>query len=246
MWSIAYPLLKKYGFKATVFLVPGRIKYRNKYYPNLEDVWVGKANMQEVLERDHSDQPFATWEEVKTMHESGAFDFESHTFDHSLVFTSPEIIDFVNPVILSRYHLFEFPRIRCGEKEDQAQNLIRLGTPLYTTSSRMSDSLRYIDDSRFRRECIRYVEENGGEEFFKEEQWRRKLFRIMKNFGKNGSRGRYETKEEQIKAITFELDKSRKLIEEHLPGKAVRHLAYPWGGRKYFVSEDIHRDWLYN
>ncbi|MFQ5787728.1 MAG: polysaccharide deacetylase family protein, partial [Thermodesulfobacteriota bacterium] len=121
VWSIAYPLLKKYGFKATVFLVPGRIKYRNKYYPNLEDVWVGTANMQEVLERDHSDQPFSTWEEVKTMHESGAFDFESHTFDHSLIFTSPEIVDFVNPAILSRYHLFEFPRIRCGEKEGQAQ-----------------------------------------------------------------------------------------------------------------------------
>ena len=40
--------------------------------------------------------------------------------------------------------------------------------------------------------------------------------------------GRYETASEQREAIRHELADSRDEIEQNLPGKRVRHFAYPW------------------
>ena len=51
LWTVAYPLLKKYGFKATAFIVPGVIKESDVLGRNLEDAWSGKATMKQVLER---------------------------------------------------------------------------------------------------------------------------------------------------------------------------------------------------
>jgi peptidoglycan/xylan/chitin deacetylase (PgdA/CDA1 family) len=54
VWTQGAPILKKYGFQATAFIIPsflGRPKY-------------------------------LTWEQVKLMHQSGLFDIQSHTLTH--------------------------------------------------------------------------------------------------------------------------------------------------------------------
>jgi hypothetical protein len=227
-WTTLYPLLKKYDFRATVFLVPGRITNRKDYLPNLEDVWSNRASMNDIYSRDNSNTPLATWEEIRIMHESGLVDFESHTHDHSLVFTSPAIVDFVNPKILAQYHPFEFPIIR--KDETKVERINQLGMPLYTTKPRMSDELRYFDDSELREACKNYVKERGGVLFFKKKNWKKELFQYVKMYQADSSfSGRYETKEQQKKAITFELQKSKQMIEEKLENKIVQHICYPWG-----------------
>ncbi|MFH1761965.1 MAG: polysaccharide deacetylase family protein [bacterium] len=60
LWTVAYPLLKEYGFKATAFIIPGCIGTARKKYP------------------------VVSWEEVKIMHEDGIMDFQSHTLNHDL------------------------------------------------------------------------------------------------------------------------------------------------------------------
>ena len=55
-YEYAYPILKKYGFKATIFL----INDFTGVYPN-----------------------YLTWEQIREMQDSGLIDFESHTMTHA-------------------------------------------------------------------------------------------------------------------------------------------------------------------
>jgi len=38
LWSVAYPILKKYGLNAISFIVPFRLQDEKRCYPNLEGV----------------------------------------------------------------------------------------------------------------------------------------------------------------------------------------------------------------
>jgi len=229
VWSVAYPLLKKYGFKATVFLIPGRIKEGEAINLNLEDVWSGKASLEEVEGRDQSHEWLATWKEIGVMHNSGIVDFQSHTLHHSLIFTSGNIVDFVSPQAFAQFHPFEFPLTEERACSDD-HGAPKLGTPLYSSTPRMASALRYFDDEELREGCIRYVEENGGEAFFKDKEWRRGLRCFMGDYEKNhGQKGWYETIKEQELAMLHDLKKSKEMIESRLPGKVVQHLCYPWG-----------------
>ncbi|ARA94450.1 hypothetical protein AWN76_015665 [Rhodothermaceae bacterium RA] len=227
MWGVAYPLLCKYEMRGTVFLVPGRIRHRTARRPNLADVWAGRASLEAVCGYDHGDEPFATWEEIAEMHASGCMDFESHSLDHSLVFVSPRIVDFVRPALLKQFHLFEFPRIRTGP--EAVEDIDRLGMPLYETRPRLAGIPRYRDDPEVRRRCVAHVQDHGGEAFFERPTWRRELKAVVHACRERGLQDGYESLEECREAIRFDLEQSRRLIDEHLPGKHTRHLCYPWG-----------------
>lgn len=230
VWSVGYPLLNKYGFKATVFLIPGLIKHRKRYHSNLDDVWAGQASIGEITRRDCSEEPFTTWDEIETMHESGVIDFQSHTLTHSLICISPAVVDFLNSFCISKYHQFEFTMIRGPAAEGNGQVKGKFGAPIYAAEPRMSGRLRYTGDPRLDERCIGYVEENGGEMFFGRKDWRRMLRCIVEEYRiHNSISEKYETVGERDRAIMYELAESKKVIEEHLPGKKVCHLSYPWG-----------------
>lgn len=230
LWSVAYPLLKKYGFIATAFVVPGMIEDGGTYQPNLEDVWAGRAEIEEVVRRDLSDSPLCTWNEIQIMQKTGVVDFHSHTLDHALIFTSPTIVDFVNPYSISKFHVFEFVIFRGHDITDTGYKIPRLGTPMYTSAPKMSGALRYVDDLGLTETCIDYVEKNGGEGFFEYKNWAKTLRHVVKDYKKNQpSRQRYQTKVEQHRDIFFDLSKSKEKIEEYLLGRTVKHLCYPWG-----------------
>jgi peptidoglycan/xylan/chitin deacetylase (PgdA/CDA1 family) len=38
LWSVGFPLIKKYDARIVVFLSPGRIEYRDRYRPNIDDL----------------------------------------------------------------------------------------------------------------------------------------------------------------------------------------------------------------
>ena len=98
VWTVAFPLLKKYGLKATCFLITGCIAENDhRVRPTLEEYWKGEATLKDVLCMAPTEEALATWNEIKIMHESGVIDFQSHTMYHSLVFTSDKVFDFVHP-----------------------------------------------------------------------------------------------------------------------------------------------------
>ena len=64
LWSVAYPMLKKYGMKATAFIVPGKIS-SGRIGLSLQDYWDGNEEaFAKAVNRDDSENLFVTWEEV--------------------------------------------------------------------------------------------------------------------------------------------------------------------------------------
>lgn len=210
LWSIGFPILKRYGLKITIFLVTGRITDGRKGM-NLEDLPAARCAEEEVVSRDASENPLLTWDEVQEMHQSGLVDFQSHSHTHSLVCKSPRILDFVHPGLLRSYGMLELPTTRLGE-------------PLYESAPRLSDVRRFSPDPRTAEACA-LLAEGRGPDFFLSPGWRVTLREIAFRQPVQGS---YESEAERAEAVRFELTKSRRTIEARLPGKEVRHICYPW------------------
>lgn len=220
VWSIVHPLLKRHGLRATCFVVPGRIEDAAAVRPTLEDVWQGRASLAEVVSGDGP--PLATWPEIAAMAASGVIDIQCHSFDHRLVFTSPKIVDFVSPQALAAFHPFEFAMF--------AQQPPPLGSPIHTSAPRLGASRAYRPDPEIAAICVAQVEEEGGVAFFDRPDWRRRLLaRVGEHRSARPLAGSYESEEERRVAIATDLRRAKAAIEARLPGKRVRHLAFPWG-----------------
>jgi hypothetical protein len=230
VWTVAFPLLKKHGLKATCFLIPGCIPEGDgRVRPNLEDYWNGEATLEEILRLDGEDPSLATWQEISIMHDSGVIDFQSHTMYHSLVFTSNQIFDFMHPGYNTHFYGNIHVPIYTIEGDDILTRDPILGMPIYSSTPRMSAYQRYFDDEELRNRCVETVAKEGFDQFFLQKNWRKKLYEVVSNFRKNMRvKERYETPEMRDRAVIEELSLSKKVIEERLPGKIVRHLCFPW------------------
>lgn len=228
IWRVAYPLLKKYGYHAVSFIIPGLIIENISYYPNLEDLWNGLAKAEDVSGRIGNRDPLCTWAEIQRMHESGVIDFQSHTMYHSLIFTSPVIDDFMNPSFECYMKNFNVPLFQDAGIDNIERNA-DLGMLIYKNEPRFSDKLRYFDDEELRKKCVDYVRINGGESYFKKKNWRKGLLGIVGEYrNKYGELGHYESEEEQKEILYKDLCESKQTIEEKLSGKIVNHICYPW------------------
>ncbi|PJF40381.1 MAG: hypothetical protein D6737_03735 [Chloroflexi bacterium] len=223
LWTIAYPLLKKYEMRAVCFLVPGAMTAEG-VRPHIGDA---PEQIDDLANADVGDAPVITWAETRLMHESGIIDFQSHTRDHALIYCGPEIVDFANPHSDYGYGGYALPLRRCHGED--VRDIPALGTPIYRSMPRMGAARRYYDDERLRQACVAHVAENGGAQFFERGNWRDTLSAFVKRYRhEHGDDGRYESPDEQRAAIHDSLVSSKQMIEEHLPGHIVRHLCYPW------------------
>jgi peptidoglycan/xylan/chitin deacetylase (PgdA/CDA1 family) len=230
VWTSAFPLLRKHGFRATVFLIPGKIRQGGEPRPTLEDVWAGRARAEDIGDADRGSEPLATWREIETMSAAGVIEFESHTLHHGLVFTGPRLTGFVTPEALRRYHPFEFSFAHLFEDSNVGGvTPPPLGTPIYASAPRCAAERRFLDDPRLREACIGFVESHGGEAFFLGDGWRSELPRFVDTWrAQHGIGEHYETPEERHRALLRELRISKEMIEDRL-GRPVRQLCYPWG-----------------
>ncbi|MEN8205337.1 MAG: polysaccharide deacetylase family protein [Pseudomonadota bacterium] len=230
IWSVAYPLLEKYGFRATVFLIPGRISASTKSLPNLKDVWASEATLEEIDARDESSRPFLTWEEVRRVHETGVIDFQSHGMEHRQVFIGPDIVDFVRPENIRKYTFFQFSMFDELDLKNPDKTVLEPGSPVYQSAPRLSDNPRYHDDDRLKKACIDFVRNEGGAVFFEGKDWRTRLEAVVSQYRSSHlPEERIESLEEQRQAMLLEMHESKEQIEKNLPGKVVRHFCYPWG-----------------
>ena len=230
VWTVAWPLLKKYGLRATCYLIPGCIKDAdNRVRPTLEDVWQGTATVDEVMGIHRNEPALATWAEIRIMHESGVIDFQSHTQNHALVPVSDKIQDFVHPGYDPHFYGNIHVPLYTRNGKDVTSREPLLGMPVYQAMPRMQAEARYFDDEDLRTHCVEEVQRNGGQSFFDNRGWKSAMREIVNGYRqKHRSSGRYETPQERDVAITEELTRSRQIIEEQLPGKQVTQLCYPW------------------
>lgn len=230
LWTVAFPILKKYGLRATTFLVPGKMT-SGAPRPTLENYELG--SLETAVDADLSDTPAITWDEARLMSESGLVEFQSHTLDHSLIYYHPQVIDFVHPHSQFGYANYGLPT-RLENGNDHVHCRPALGTPIYRSQSRMSSARQFYDDEGLRQACQELVDQQSGEAFFEHPGWRDRLHRVVAAYrAKHTLNEYYETPEQQRQAIRHSLQRSKDLIEQYLPGTTVRHLCYPW--HKYSI-----------
>jgi hypothetical protein len=228
VWTVALPLLRRFGLRAIVFAIPGRIEDAPGVRPTIED-----PGSTEVLRQDsrprtaaesalHSGAALATWPELRAMHDSGVVDIQSHTRSHAMIFAGDEIAGFVTPSFAREPLLNRPVAVLNDHVEPIAPDA--LGTPLYVRRSRMSDARRYFADPAVADRCRDRVARNGGPEFFSRPGWENELRGVAA-----GAAGTFESDEGRLASIRKELADGRALLNEKLGTTTVRDVALPWG-----------------
>ena len=224
-WVYAYPLLKKYGFKGTIFVNPEFVDPTEEYRPNLEDVWAGKVRSEELISHG-----FLSWRELREMEKTNVMDIQSHGMTHTWYFSGPEIIDFRHPG--DPYVWMNWNKdISTKHKYliENQEDLVELGAPVYQHEKSLA-ARRYFPDASLNETVSQYVKKNGGKEFFKNKSWRDQLFQVVEDHRKNSkSKDEYESEEDQLNRYKWELNQSKGILEKEL-GKNVRFLCWPGGG----------------
>jgi peptidoglycan/xylan/chitin deacetylase (PgdA/CDA1 family) len=226
-WTVAYPLLKKYGFGGILFAIAGLVAEGGVLSPNLEDVWAGKASVEEVEKRE-AELPLCSWKELEIMERKGVFDIQSHSLTHARIFTSPQVLDFINPRFDPYfYHNINLPVSR-DEPAEAPLRKLRYGRPIYASTSRLSGQRRLLENLEVSERLEKHVRENGGEAYFLRPGWRNELGRLHRELLESmGSAFDFEIPEETDAAIRREMANSKKILEERLE-KDITHLCYPW------------------
>jgi peptidoglycan/xylan/chitin deacetylase (PgdA/CDA1 family) len=224
LWSVGLPLMRRYGMRGIVFLVPGRTPSRpGALPPTLDDVRQGSAKADAVLGREAADGAFLSWEEVAALSRSSLFDFQSHTFSHARIHTGPQVEGFLTPSLRHGYAAMDVPLLH-GDGQDVLAADAPLGVPFFRSEPRTSEALRFFEDPAVRHACVDAVAQEGGEGFFYRKGWQKTLRRLVDN---RSIGGRLETPEERETAIRVELERAKTAIEERTE-RDVLHLCYPW------------------
>jgi peptidoglycan/xylan/chitin deacetylase (PgdA/CDA1 family) len=201
VYSAGLPLLQRFGMKALLFLVPGRVG----------------------LPGSPAAEGFMNWDQVDELVRSGLFDVESHSLNHARIHTRPRLAGFITPSLRLGYHAMDVPLIR-SNGTDWFPDGVALGTPFLAFESRTSEALRFNEDPGFREACVAEVQAGGGERFFQQPDWEKRLRRAARRVHITG---RLESPLERELAIRRELEESKRQIEERT-GRPVAHLCYPW------------------
>ncbi len=221
--SVGLPLLRRFGMRGIVFIVPGRVASRPGLLPpTSEEVRAGSARGEAVLARDEGPDGFLTWQEIEDLSASDRFDFQSHSLSHARIHTAPNLSGFLAPAGRLGYGPLDVPLVREGDRDLFAAE-VPLGTPLFRSQPRLSEALRFYEDPRVRETCVERVADEG-EGFFCRRGWERELRRLMSGIHLTG---RLETPAEREAAIRHELAESKRLLEERI-GAPVHHLCHPW------------------
>ncbi|OGU60703.1 MAG: hypothetical protein A3K31_00135 [Ignavibacteria bacterium RIFOXYA12_FULL_35_25] len=229
----AYPLLKRYKLKATIWVNPDFVdENNNRIRPTLDDYWNGKIRLDELNQYDG----FLNWEEMRLMERSGLIDIQSHTMTHTKYPISDKIVDFVSPgnkIDWLYWNLFpeDKPNFFTNPR-----NKIPLGYPIYE-SQKGNIAIKCEETGGLSQEIINYVRQNGNEKFFENKEWKKQLFSLAESLKKNNNNlYKKETEEEYISRIKEELSESKMIIEKRL-GKQVNHVCWPFGGWNQITVE---------
>ena len=202
-YTKAFPILKKYNIKATIFL---------------NTVYIG------------NDRDYLDWNEIKEMYESGLIDFQLHTHSHYPTIRKPEIKGFFEKAegdFVKREYFSIFREGLSKKKKAEIKdfrNLDFTGLPVFKIRSQIS-----IKGLKLKEGFMdKYRELANSEEFIKKSSRERKIF-LNKLFKIQKKEFFQEISEEEFeKKVEFEITENKKLIEEKLNKKA-EFLSYPWG-----------------
>jgi peptidoglycan/xylan/chitin deacetylase (PgdA/CDA1 family) len=227
-WVFAYPILKKYGHHAVIWMSTGFVDPRPGVRPTLEDVSRGNAT-----EADLPITGYLSWDEMRAMVEHGVIEIQSHARTHTRYFKGPRIVDFHRPRGVEGYIPYQWlawnrsPERKYAWLTDELESAVPYGTPIYEDGQALAVR-RYFEDEALTERLVRHVADTGGARFFERSGWREILMKIAEDHGDRDDR--IETAEEYRARVRDELVGSRGAIEAAL-GVEPEFLCWPGGGR---------------
>lgn len=223
-WVFAFPILKKYGFKGTVFVSTDFIDQRGQVHPTLEDVWQGGIAKEHLWWKG-----FLSIDEMRQMVSSGVMDVQCHCKSHTMYFTGRDIVDFHHPG--DRYHWLNWnakPERKYLYLEEDQSGFVPFGMPIYSYSKALEARVFFPDPDVDRR-IGDFVDAHGGKAFFDNPKWKEELFSVANRLRSEARQDRYETEGQRRKRYLDEIVGSKKYLEECL-GKPLDFLCWPAGG----------------
>jgi peptidoglycan/xylan/chitin deacetylase (PgdA/CDA1 family) len=229
-WTTVFPILKKYGMKATIFVTPDFVDPSDEPRPAHENQAAAAAG-------------FLSWAEMREMEKSGLIDIQSHAMTHTWYFAGPKIEDFHRPHDVTPYPWL-FWNARLDRKpfylnEDQ-QQFLPWGYPILQHAKSLSVR-RFFPDETAMHSITSFVSSEGDQEFFGRQDWRTVLeAHVASTIGNDGIAGYYESEAERTSRIRDELQRSKEIIETNLD-KQVDYICWPGGANDELVQQ-IARD----
>ncbi len=216
-WVYAYPILKKYGLKGTIFVNPEFIQNETKIRPNLEDVWSKKIDESKLAKLG-----FLNWSELSLMQDSGVIDIQSHSMSHDFYFYSNKIVDIYTgqPKYNWLPWLSQPKRKPYYINEDQSK-FVDDGLPIFEYD-RALRVRRYIPNDKFVEYSINEFSKLG--DTLDKKEFIENLKEKLEEFP-----GTFESDEDMLNRFNYELAESKRIIEEKL-NKPVEFICWPGGG----------------
>ncbi|HXH08814.1 MAG TPA: polysaccharide deacetylase family protein [Alphaproteobacteria bacterium] len=223
-WVNVFPVLQRYGMKATIFVAPDFVDPREHIRPTLFDVWRKRTHIKEL-----SYAGFLSWNEMKEMECSGLIDIQSHSLSHTYHFQTDEIIDFHHPGDPYPWLAWN----QCPDRKyrwayENQEELVAFGAPVYGYGRALA-APQYFPDASLTQILQEYVQKHGGRSFFQNPHWRDDLFGVAKAYtDRHALNARYESQREYEERVQHELRLSKEIIEKAL-SKTVQFLCWPGG-----------------
>lgn len=218
-YVFAYPLLKQYGFKGTIFVTPDFVDPRPT-----KRIRIDQTNSVSKLET----LGFLSWDEMQEMEQKGVMDIQSHAMTHTWYPASNDIIDFRHPGDDYKWMTWNsFPPKKPFLQTDD-ENLIEYGAPVYKFEKSLMIK-RFFPDKYLDDHLVAFVKNAGGKRFFNNSNWRTILFNQADLFiSKNELHESFESEQEWLSRIRRELKDSKSILENNLK-KNVDFLCWPGG-----------------
>jgi len=215
-WIAAFPLLRKYGIKATIFVSTGFIADADRCRPT-----IGEA-IPDALDWSG----YLTWPELRAMQTSGLVEIQSHGGSHSRVFSGPELQGFVGPGKPNLWLLWNNrPETRKGWWRELEDDRSLWGHPVFRQAPALAHRAYHPDPDAVA--SLMSWAGGAGRAVFAGSDWERCLFEEWRRERHvHGAPGSREGREEYERRVEEDLGESRKILEREL-GVMVDVLCWP-------------------
>lgn len=229
----AFPYLKKYNLKATIFVNPEFVDQSKELRP--------MANPDLPVEKQAKDLQnwgYLNWNEMREMEKSGLIDIQSHTLTHTKYFVSDKLVGFNRPGADVLYPIGNlFPEEKPYYITNNAfGNLVPYGYPFFEEASAMIANRVWINND-FNKEVIAALKNhpwNGKESLQAAMQIVEPIHSSYKT--KGNLIIKRETDAEYENRVVNEISGSKKIIEQEL-NKKVEFVCWPHGDTNLFAHK---------
>jgi hypothetical protein len=206
-WMAAYPLLKKYGVKATLFVSTGFIADAEGCRPSLEEE---EKTGQGALDWSG----YLTWPELKAMQASGLIEVQSHGHEHTRVFAGSGLRGFAGPGKPNLWLLWNArPEARTSWWRGGETDRSLWGHPVYKQAPALAHRA-YRPNSRALAHMLAWAKGAG---VFKTAEWERRAREEWDRSARNNAvRGEWETAPDYERRVEADLETARRTLAEKL------------------------------